>query len=519
MSFAGQGCTTDSHPSDSQVSDDERQLVRRSALIILGLVVLRMIVAAFTPPLIDEAYYWMLSRNLAGGYYDHPPMVAVVIRLGTMIAGDTEFGIRLVSILLALPMSWAVFRAATILFGSSRVGSTAAIQLNVTMMASVGTVVVTPDVPLMVASSFVLLSLGKVLQTGHGAWWLAVGAAVGAALMSKYTALFFGPIILIWLIAVPTLRHWLISPWPYLGGLIALAIFSPALLWNADHQWVSFIKQFGRVQMGGFNPRTFTQMVLGQFAFATPVVFLLGVSGHYALFKGLAGTRAAATLINAMVWTFVFYFIVHSLHDDVHPQWLSPIYPALAVAAAVSADLVAWGARWMRVVNWLVRWSVPGSVLMFALIVFQTHTGLLNGYRRDETAGQIAVGFREVATEIETIRARVGATCVLASYYGTTAWLEFYMPKGTCIAQRSERIRWASMPEPDPALLKGKLLLVGERYFGQPELEANFDSVQKLAELSRKRGPLAIETYTILLLEGAKGEVLDRSPPPELAGR
>jgi len=40
----------------------------------------------------------MWSKHLAGGYYDHPPMVALVIRAGTMIAGDTEFGVRLVSI-------------------------------------------------------------------------------------------------------------------------------------------------------------------------------------------------------------------------------------------------------------------------------------------------------------------------------------------------------------------------------------------------------------------------------------
>jgi 4-amino-4-deoxy-L-arabinose transferase-like glycosyltransferase len=217
------------------MNSDEMQLVRRSALIILGLVVLHMVAAVYIPPLIDETYYWMLSKNLAGGYYDHPPMFAVIIRLGTMIAGDTEFGIRLVSILLVLPMSWAVYRTAAILFDSSRVGSTAAIQLNVTMMVSVGTMLVTPDVPLMVASSFVLLALVKVLERGRGAWWLAVGAAVGTALLSKYTALFFGPIILIWLTVVPKLRHWLISPWPYLGGLIALAIFSPTLLWNADN--------------------------------------------------------------------------------------------------------------------------------------------------------------------------------------------------------------------------------------------------------------------------------------------
>jgi len=504
---------------DMQARGGARRFVHRATSIILAFVALRMIAAVYTPLLIDEAYYWMLSRHVAGGYYDHPPMFALVIRLGTMIAGDTQFGIRLVSILLALPMSWAVYRAAAILFESHRVGSTAAIQFNVTMMVSLGTMLVTPDTPLMLASSFVLLSLVKVDQTGRGAWWLAVGAATGTALLSKYTALFFGPIILIWLVAVPRLRHWLLSPWPYLGALIALVMFVPVLHWNADHQWVSFVKQFGRAQIGGFNLRTFAQMIPSQFAFATPAMFTLAMSGLYALATARAGTRVAAILLNAMVFTFTLYFSVHSLHDNVHPQWLSPMYPALAVAAAVAADLVVWGPRWQKVVDFLARWSVPGSVLIFALLMFQTWSGALNGYRRDETAGQIAVGFPEVAREIEAIRSRVGASCILASYYGTTAWLEFYLPKGTCIAQRGERIRWANTPEPDPALLEGKLLYVGERNFGQARLEAEFASVTKLAELSRKRGPLAIEAYTVLLLEGPKGEVLDRSPPPELAVR
>ena len=123
-----------------------------------------------------------------------------MIRLGTMIAGDTELGVRLVSILLALPMSWAVYRAAAILFGGHRLACTATLLLNATLMAAVGTLIVTPDAPLLVASSFVLFFLAKVLETGRGAWWLAVGAAVGAALLSKYTALFFGPAILIWLV-------------------------------------------------------------------------------------------------------------------------------------------------------------------------------------------------------------------------------------------------------------------------------------------------------------------------------
>src|SRR5438552_3904211 len=213
----------------------DARIVRNTALVILALVGLRLVAAAFAPITFDEAYYWMWSKSLAGGYYDHPPMVAIVIRLGTMIAGDTELGVRLVSILLALPMSFAVYQAAAILFGGRRMAATSALLLNITLMAAVGTMIVTPDAPLLVASSFVLYSLAKVLETGRGAWWLAVGLSVGAALLSKYTALFFGPAILIWLIAIPKLRRWFISPWLYLGGLVALVMFGPVILWNADH--------------------------------------------------------------------------------------------------------------------------------------------------------------------------------------------------------------------------------------------------------------------------------------------
>src|SRR3954447_6571102 len=224
------------------MNPSEARLVGGTAWTIAALLVLRLVAAAYTPLTFDEAYYWTWSKHLAGGFYDHPPMAAIVIRLGTLIAGDTELGVRLISILLAIPMSFAVYRSAEILFGR-RVAATATILLNVTLMAAVGTMIVTPDAPLLVASSFVLFCLAIGLATGRGAWWLATGIAVGAALLSKYTALFFGPAILIWLVAVPKLRRWLLSPWPYLGGITALAIFSPVIAWNADHQWVSLIKQ------------------------------------------------------------------------------------------------------------------------------------------------------------------------------------------------------------------------------------------------------------------------------------
>ena len=158
---------------------------------------------------------------------------------------------------------------------------------------------------------------------------------------------------------------------------------------------------------------------------------------------------------------------------------------------------------------------MPSGIVMFALLIVQANTGALSGYRRDATVRSVGVGWRELAGEIEAVRVRTGATCVLAPDYGTTGWLAFYLPKGTCVAQQSQRIRWVNMPEPDTSQLAGKLLYVHEVWPIDPP-EGHVAPIEKVAEIPRKRGPLTIETYALDLLEGPKGDVFDRSPPPEL---
>src|ERR1700722_16025771 len=376
------------------MSANEARLGRNTALTVLALVALRLVAAAWTPLTFDEAYYWMWSKHLAFGYYDHPPMVALVIRAGTWLAGDTEFGVRLVSILSALPMSFAIYRASAILFGDLRIAASATILLNVTLMAAVGTLIVTPDSPLLVASSFVLFALAKVLETERGPWWLAVGAAVGAALVSKYTALLFGPAILIWLVVIPKNRHWLMSPWPYLGALVAFLIFAPVIFWNAEHQWVSFIKQFGRARIEDFRPAFIAELIPTQIAFATPLIWILGAMGLYALLRRNAGALAARVLINTTFWTITLYFVWHSLHARVEANWFAPIYPAFAIAAAVAAHLTRWDKHAQRVVDFCARWASPIGILMFALLIVQANTGVLSGYRRDATVRSVGVGWR-----------------------------------------------------------------------------------------------------------------------------
>ena len=495
---------------------DEASLARWTALIIVGTILIRLVAAALTPLTFDEAYYWTWSKNLAGGFYDHPPMVALVIRAGTLIAGDTQLGVRIFSILLALPMSWAVYRAAEIFFANRMVAATAAILLNSTMLVWVETVIITPDSPLIVSSAFVLYFLAKVFETQRGAWWLAVGAAVGAALLSKYNALFLGPIILIWLLVVPELRRWLISPWPYLAGVVALAIFSPVLVWNADHQWVSFVKQFGRVRPSEFRPKFLAGYIPGQVLLATPAVFLLGASGIYALGRGAVGTRAAAVLLCVTVGMLAGYFGAHSLHAEVHPDYLSPAYPALAMAAAVAVHLVKWNERWQRILDFMHRWIIPASTAMFVLLMLQINFGWFSAYQSDPIVRITAVGFPSVAKEIAAVRDRIGASCLLVGDFGTTAWLMFYLPPGSCVAQRPERFRWVNMPEPPSALMQGKLLFVSANIPSWRYLRKSYRQWTLVAQVERKRGPTAIESYELVQLDARREDVFERSPAPEL---
>ena len=261
---------------------------------------------------------------------------------------------------------------------------------------------------------------------------------------------------------MPKLRRWLISPWPYLGGIVALAIFAPVILWNADHHWVSFIKQIGRARIEDFRPVFIGELIPTQIAFATPLVWLLGAMGLYALLRRNAGAAAARALINATFWTITLYFIWHSLHARVEANWFAPVYPAFAIAAAVAANLT----RWERGAS--SAWSIFAALGLAA-----RHPDVCASDRAGQHRRALGLSPRRHRAQRRRRLARTcrrdrsgsrarRCDCVLAPDYGTTGWLAFYLPKGTCVVQQTQRIRWVNMPEPDPALLAGKLLYVDE---------------------------------------------------------
>ena len=261
-------------------------------------------------------------------------------------------------------MSWAVYRAACILFGSARVASTSAILFNATLMAAVGTMIVTPDAPLLVASSFVLYSRES---AGDRARRLVAGRrrcrGCGAGVEIYRAVLRTGdPDLAGGGSETAALADF---AWPYFGGIVAVLMFAPVILWNADHHWVSFIKQIGRARIEEFHPAFMAELIPTQFAFATPLVSILGADGTLRLAGAAPARWQRARSSTPCFWTIVAYFVWHSLHARVEANWFAPVYPAFAIAAAVAAHLVQWQSRRQRMVDFCLRWAAPSGAALF----------------------------------------------------------------------------------------------------------------------------------------------------------
>src|SRR5512136_340363 len=119
----------------------------------------------------DEAYYFTWSRHLQWGYYDHPPMVGFLILLFTTLAGQRELGVRLGWVLMTALLSCLLYVLGRVIFRSERVGFYAALLMNLSLLASAGAIIVTPDGPqgLFWALSILFIHLAVAGRGSH--WW------------------------------------------------------------------------------------------------------------------------------------------------------------------------------------------------------------------------------------------------------------------------------------------------------------------------------------------------------------
>ncbi|HLA25358.1 MAG TPA: glycosyltransferase family 39 protein, partial [bacterium] len=208
------------------------QRIPRALWIVVGAVLLRAAAAAVAPLIDDEAYYWLWAQRLDWGYLDHPPLIAWLIALTTG-TGDGSFLIRLSPLVLGVLTTYTLFLLGRELFGA-RAGMIAAVLFQVVPVLAGAGLLATPDAPLLLCWVAALRFAWQALQ-GRPGRWLAAGAVVGVGLLSKVPMVLL-PVGLVLYVAVRPAR--LLREWQlYAAAALAVAIFSPVLIWNAQHGW------------------------------------------------------------------------------------------------------------------------------------------------------------------------------------------------------------------------------------------------------------------------------------------
>jgi hypothetical protein len=352
-----------------------------------------------------------------------------------------------------------------------------------------------------------LWTLAKVAATGNGRWWLAVGVAAGLGLLSKYSTLFLGAGALIWLIASPQPRRWLVTPWPYLGAAVALVLFAPNIAWNAGHGWATFAFQFGRIAEGHITLKYFGEFVGAQALLATPFILVLGV-------MGLSAARRrdqSRALIACLIWPSLAYFAVHALHDRVQGNWPCYLYPALTIAAVDAFTRTDWtGWRW-PLAQWSAKLAIPVAAVLLVAGYAQALVGVVPMGRKDPLARLLAIGMPEVVSELGSLKTAQGAEVILTTDYASTAWFAFY--SSYPVASLGEDERWPNSPPLTiAAFAKPALYIAEDRRDLHALVAQSFAEVKPVARIDRQRHGIAIAHYIVYRVRGPKGASLGRMP-------
>ena len=172
------------------------------------LTLLRLMLVGVIELLPEEAYYWTYSKHPALGYFDHPPMVAWIISVGTSLFGDTHLGVRVMTFAFWGASCWLLYLIGNLWFG--RRAALAAAWVFALTPVYVGTgLIATPDGVLLFFWLATLYVISRALYTEHSASWLLAGITFGGALLSKYYALLLAPSLLLFLALSPAHRRWL----------------------------------------------------------------------------------------------------------------------------------------------------------------------------------------------------------------------------------------------------------------------------------------------------------------------
>lgn len=357
----------------------QRSNPRHLALWIIGLSTpFRLYLAAFTGLSVGESYYWRGAQFLQLSYFDQPPLFFWLSGLTIRLLDISNFALRLPAVLLFAGTSWLLYRIGERLF-NAKTGLVALILLNISFVFTVPIAAwFQPDAPLMffwLLTTWYLIQIffPKNKENNTFKWWLLTGMALGFTTLSKYHALFLMASTFLFVLIHPDQRKWLKHPGPYLALLITAAMLTPVLLWNAEHQWISFNFQGSRA--GGYQvdfSRLF-RSIIGQMAWIAPWIWVpLLIALYKTTGKGISLEKSFLFWLAILPIAF-FTLIAPFARIGFHFHWQAPGYLMAFVLLGHSvANHLDSGKRSTR--RWL-RSSIAITTLFTLLLTVHMTTG------------------------------------------------------------------------------------------------------------------------------------------------
>ena len=385
----------------------------------------------------DEFYYLACGRRPAWGYVDQPPLVPL---LGHLV--ESLFGVA--------ALTSGELRCFSALAGAGVVvlGGLMARELGGGRYAQGLAALAVLALPLFLATGELFQTVVfdqlcwalafwlvlRTLRTGQGQGWLLVGLAAGVGLETKHTMGLFGLGLAVALLATQTGRRHLRTPWPWLGGGLALALLLPNLLWQHAHGWptAEFVHNNNE-----WNRREWSllKFLVLQAVFTNPAVMPLLALGAWWTFTadGKPGARVVVCLAAVV---FAALLVLRGKH-----YYVGPIYPALAAVGSVALEALTarWAAREMAPRRWL-RPAAAGVVVLGALplvpamlpIIPPARLAASWELRLNDDFGR-HVGWPELVAQVETILRGLPAseqdrTTILSAYYEAASAIEHFDP-------------------------------------------------------------------------------------------
>ena len=426
----------------------------------------------------DELYFVATGQHLAWGYPDQPPLVALVARLMSELAPGSLAALRFPSALVAMTVVLVTGLLARELGAGRGAQLLAAASMAVASVLLGGAHLLHTTTFDLLAWPVVLWLVLRVLRTGNQRLWLLVGMAAGVGLLNKMLVAFLMAALVAG-IAIAGPRRSFASPWLWLGGVIALVLWSPYLIWQAQHGWPQ-LDVASNIAGGGSGtsaPRAL--FVPYQLGLVSPFLAPVWVAGLVRLFRD-----PALRWCRAVGWAYLLLLVVYVVTGG-KPYYLAGMFPVLLAAGAQPAvDWLRRGRVRLRraAVAAAFALSAPAVIVTLPVVpVADLHRTPIADWNFD--AGE-QVGWPNMVAQIAGVysTAPPGAV-VIGQNYGEAGAVDRYgRTLGLPLAYSGHNAYWYWGPPPDSATTA---VAIG---FERDFLERAFREVELALSLDNGRG-------------------------------